>query len=164
MKPRAFALYINFCNLLLFSYMYIRKEMCVSEKKGERKKRQRCWAHSCEAGVSLRLAWSRGVELAWTRRAWMEVMREDGVDINLSPAVGPPPSDHTEGWNAWRIPPMVWPRQNTYCAGRSWMAWVATPTGRDRDVRAATKCGGDLVRMTCDGRPGLSEYTGCESN
>lgn len=38
----------------------------------------------------------------------MEVMREHGVDINLSPAVGLSPlSDHTEGWNAWGIPPMV---------------------------------------------------------
>lgn len=33
----------------------------------------------------------------------------------------PPPLDHTEGRNAWRIPPMVWPRQNTHCASRSRM-------------------------------------------
>lgn len=56
---------------------------------------------------------------------------------------GAPPFDHTDGWNAWRIPPMVWRRQNTHCAGGSRMVWVATPTGHDRDVCTATKCGGD---------------------
>lgn len=56
---------------------------------------------------------------------------------------GSPPLDHTEGWNAWRIPPMVWPRQNTHCAARSRMVCVTTPMGRDRDVCTATKCGGD---------------------
>lgn len=47
----------------------------------------------------------------------------DEVDINLSPAAGlfPPPVDHTEDWNAWRIAAMVRQRQNTHCAGGSWM-------------------------------------------
>lgn len=42
--------------------------------------------------------------------------KEGLKDINLSLAL-----DHTEGWNAWRIPPMGRLRQNTHCAGGSRM-------------------------------------------
>lgn len=49
-------------------------------------------------------------------RGERETMEKNGVDINLSLTL-----DHTEGWNAWRIPPMGRLRQNTHCAGRSRM-------------------------------------------
>lgn len=87
--------------------------------------------------VGLRL-W--GEDVFFHRCGGRDCLKENGVDINLSLTL-----DHTDGWNAWRIPWMGRLRQNTHCAGGSRMVWAATPTGRDRDVWAATKTGRRLT-------------------
>lgn len=61
------------------------------------------------------VCWGRG-QFSIGVEGERERLKENGVDINLSVTL-----DHTEGWNAWRIPPMGRLRQNTHCAGGSRM-------------------------------------------
>jgi len=74
---------------------------CASLEVGE----WGCWAGGGGSG-------GEGERRLWGKMEWILIcLLQQG-----SPLV-----DHTEGWNAWRIAPMVWPRQNTHCGGRSWM-------------------------------------------
>lgn len=94
---------------------------------------------------------------------WGGLRREDGVDINLSPAAAtPPPFDHTEGWNAWRIAPMVWPQtKHTLC-------WRVTDgvSCRSHGSRQRRLHGNQMWRRLTAGDPsrGRSGLSGCSSN
>lgn len=68
------------------------------------------------ACVTTGFVWVFGGRIFFHRCGGREELKENGVDINLSLTL-----DHTEGWNAWRIPPMGRLRQNTHCAGGSRM-------------------------------------------